>query len=130
MIIGHAPTPSHVATAPLATQPRTPIALILCAVLASLGLVITGFAGILALSSYGQRTFGAFGTQNERYLVNTHALTLENLDAITGPGSPELGPALGQVTVRATATPSQQIFVGVAAQSDVSEYPRKVPTRG
>jgi len=77
-----------------------------------------------------QRAFGAFATPNERYLVNTHALTLENLDAITGPGSPELGPALDQVTVRATATPGQQIFVGVAAQSGVSEYLRKVPTRG
>jgi hypothetical protein len=35
-----------------------------------------------------QRAFGAFATPNERYLVNTHALTLENLDAITGPVRP------------------------------------------
>jgi hypothetical protein len=92
------------------------------AVLASLGLVITGFAGILTISAYGQRSYGNFATPSERYLVNTHALTLENLDAITGPGSPELGPALGQVTVRATAAPGQPIFVGVAAQTDVSKY--------
>jgi hypothetical protein len=120
MAIGHVRTPTHVATAPQPTQSRT-AALILGAVLASLGLVLTGFAGILALSFHGQRAFGAFATPNEHYLVSTHALTLENLDAITGPGSPELGPALGQVTVRATAIPGQQIFIGVAAQSDVSE---------
>src|SRR3712207_9135720 len=51
MTIDHAPTPSQVAIAPQPTQPRTPAALILGAVLASLGLVLTGFAGILALSS-------------------------------------------------------------------------------
>lgn len=123
MTIDHAPRPNRVPTATQATtQPRRPVALILGAVLASLGLVLAGFAGILALSTYGQRAFGAFATPNEHYLVNTHALTLENLDAITGPGSPELGPALGQVTVRATATPGQHIFIGVAAQTDVSEY--------
>lgn len=55
--------------------------------------------------------------------MNSHALTLDNLDAITGPGSPKLGPALGQVTVRAaSATPDQHIFIGVAAQSEVSRY--------
>ena len=80
----------------------------------------------MTLSSHGQRTFGAFATPNEHYTVNTHALTLENLDAITGPGSPELGPSLGQVTVRATAIPGQQIFIGVAAEPDVSEYLAKV----
>lgn len=123
MTIDHPPTPSNVATAPLPTQPRTPVALILGAVLASLGLVLTGFAGVLALSSSGQRSFGTFATPDERYSVNNPALTLDNLDAITGPGSPELGPALGQVTVRATsATPDQHIFIGVAAQSDVSRY--------
>ena len=119
MTIDQAPAPTNVATAP---QPRTPGALILGAVLAALGLVITGFAGILTISSYGQPSFGAFATPNERYLVNTYALTLENLDAITGPGSPELGPALGQASVRATAIPGQHIFVGVAAQTDVSKY--------
>ena len=125
MTIDHAPAPSQVATASQPTKPRT-AALILGAVLASLGLVVTGIAAIVALSSYGQRAFGAFATPNEHYLVNTHALTLENLDAMTGPGSPELGPALGEVTVRATAVPGQQIFIGVAAQSDVSEYLAKV----
>jgi hypothetical protein len=122
MTIDHAPTPTQAATAPQATQLRTPVALLLGAVLASLGLLLTGFAGILALSSSGQRAFGAFATPNEHYLANTHALTMENLDAITGPGAPELGPALGQVAVRATAIPGQQIFIGVAAQSDVAEY--------
>jgi len=123
MTIEHAPTPSHIATVPPARQPRTSIALILGAVLTSLGLVLAGFAAIAALSSSGQSTFGAFATPDERYQVNTHALTLENLDAITGPGSPELGPALGQVTVRATSTtPGQQLFIGVAAQSDMSNY--------
>ena len=125
MTIGHAPAPSKAATPRQPTKPPT-AALIVGAVLAALGLVIMGFAGILALSSYGQRAFGAFATPNEHYLVSTHALTLENLDAMTGPGSPELGPALGQVTVRATAVPGQQIFIGVAAQSDVSEYLAKV----
>jgi hypothetical protein len=77
----------------------------------------------LALSSSGQRSFGTFATPDERYSVNSHALTLDNLDAITGPGSPKLGPALGQVTVRAaSATPDQHIFIGVAAQSEVSRY--------
>jgi hypothetical protein len=77
----------------------------------------------LALSSSGQRSFGTFATPDERYSVNSHALTLDNLDAITGPGSPKLGPALGQVTVRAaSATPDQHIFIGVAAPSEVSRY--------
>jgi hypothetical protein len=122
MTVTHAPAPGQAVTAPRARHPRTPVVLVLGTVLASLGLVLMGFAGILAFSSLGQRSLGAFATPNERYLVNTHALTLENLDAITGPGSPELGPVLGRVAVRATADPGEQIFIGVAAQSDVSEY--------
>lgn len=126
MRIDHAPTPSNMTAAPQPMQRRT-AALILAATLASLGLVLTGFAGILALSSHGQPDFGTFATPHERYLVNTHALTLENLDAITGPGAPQLRPALGRVTVRATAVPGQQIFIGVATQTDVAEYLAGVP---
>jgi hypothetical protein len=82
----------------------------------------------LALSSHGQRSFGSFATPNERYTVNSYALTLQHLDAITEPGSPELGPALGQVTLRAaSAIPGRPIFIGVAPQSDVSAYLAGVP---
>ena len=111
------------ATADPSTTQRTPFALIIGAVLASVGLLGTGLAGVLALSTYRQPGFGSFATPDERYTANSHALTLQRLDMLTDPGSPELGAALGQVTVRATAAPpDQQIFIGVASQSDVTQY--------
>ena len=105
-------------------RPHQVVLLVLGVLLSVFGLVVTGAAASLGAAVLMQRGGGFIESPSERYAVETYAITSQELDVVLDRGMPSAGRGpLASFVLRATsATPGQNIFVGIGPQTDVTEY--------
>jgi hypothetical protein len=93
--------------------------------LAGLGLILMGAAAWLGAAVLQQNKQGYVLSSTERYDVPSYAITSERLDVVLDEGVPSAGRAgpIASFVLRVTsATPGQEIFVGVGPQDEVAAY--------
>jgi hypothetical protein len=92
--------------------------------LALVGLALTAIAISLGWVAFAQRDGRFLTTPVERYAVDSYALTTQELNVLVDPGTPTLARGdIARVLVRGTSARADgEIFIGIAPQSEVSQY--------
>jgi hypothetical protein len=91
--------------------------------LVSLGFLVAGGAGLWANGQKDDQ--GYLSTRTERFHTKTAALRTDNLDVDLGGTATVLdSDRYGKVRLRATPRAGQDLFVGIARTSDVTDYLR------
>ena len=106
-------------------KPGRIVMLVLGTLAALLGLGLLAGAGFTGWANYQQRDGRYFTTPSERYTVDSYALTSPRLNVMadTGPAGVDPAGIAGSVMLSGAAADSaQQIFIGIAPQSDVATY--------
>ena len=99
--------------------------LILGAVLALIGLALTGAAAGLGAAVFQQRDQGYLTSPTERYAVDSYAITSEQLEVVLDDNDLNLGRSgpIASLMLRATSpVPGQDVFVGVGPRAQVAAY--------
>jgi hypothetical protein len=127
MAMTAAPPPS-VSEPPPPQAPRMRTGHVLLVVFGSLlalvGLALTAIAISLGWVAFAQRDGRFLTTSTERYAVDSHALTTQELKVLVDPGMPTLARGdIARVLVRGTSARADgEIFIGIGPQSEVSQY--------
>ena len=101
------------------------VMVVLGALLVGFGLAVTGAVAPLEAALFQQRNGGFVTSPNERYQVDTYAITSQRLDVVLDGGLPAADRAGAVATVMlraASSNPGQSVFIGIGPQADVASY--------
>jgi hypothetical protein len=101
------------------------VMVVLGALLVGFGLAVTGAVAPLEAALFQQRNGGFVTSPNERYQVDTYAITSQQLDVVLDGGIPAAGRggAVATVMLRAVSgNPERSVFIGIGPQADVASY--------
>src|SRR3954454_9202363 len=106
-------------------RPGHVVLLVAGVLLAGLGLVLMGVAAPLAAAVLQQNRQGYVTAPAERYAVQTYAITSERLDVVLDeslPSAGRSGPIASFVLRGTSASPGQEIFLGIGPRDEVADY--------